>query len=144
MFNILIVLIDIKQGSAVLFESFLVNLWSNQSSYWLRRYPVYNLFGAFSTDPIAGTRAPRRLEERISTPPSTRLAASGRKYPFKNNNQCLSIAIIRKSKLLASISIMKSTDRHWITSILREITHRLAGSFRCPGISSAKVLRPKI
>lgn len=144
MFNILIVLIDIKQGSAVLFESFLANLWSNQSPYWLRRCPVYNLFGAFSTDPIAGTRAPRRLEERISTHRSTRLAPLDRKYPFKNNNQCLSIAIIRKSKLLASISTMKNIDRRWITFIRREITRRLAGSFRCPGISSAKVLRPKI
>lgn len=146
MFNNQIVLNEIKQGSAVLFELFLANLWSNQSPFWLQRYPLYNLFGVFLTDPIAGIKAPKRPEERIFIPPSMQLVPSDRKPLFKNNNHCLLIVITKSYQLLKVILItMKNTDHLWTTFIHREITPRILASYRCHrGISNDKLLRPKI
>lgn len=137
--------IEIKQGSAVLLERFFANLWSNQSSFWLQRYPVYNLFGVFSADPIAGIKAPRRPGEQTFIPPLTQLVASDLKHRSRNNNQCLSIAITRSYQLLKVISTMKNTGRHWITFIQRQFILKIPSSYRCHrGISKHTIVRPKM
>lgn len=143
MFSISIVLIEIKQGSAVLFERFLANLWSNQSSFWLQRYPVYNnLFGVFLTDPIAGIKARNLPGERIFITRSTRLQVLDRKPRFKNNNRCPSIVTTRRYQILKAISIMKNTGRRWITFIHREYILKTLAS--CRGFADDKLLRPKM
>lgn len=142
MFNISV---EIKQGSAVLFERFLANLWSNQSSFWLQRYLVYNLFGVFSADPVAGIKVTNRPRERIFILPLTQLVPTDQKPRFKNNNQCLSIAITRSYQLLKVISIMKNTGLHWITFIQKEIILKISGRYRClRSISDDTILRPII
>lgn len=146
MFNTSNVLNEIKQGSAVLFELFLANLWSNQSPFWLQRYRLFNLFGVFLTDPVAGIKAPRRPEEQIFIPPSTQLVPLDRKPLFKNNNQCLLIVITGSYRLQKLISItMKNIDHLWITFIHRVSTPKILANYRCHrGISNDKLLRPKI
>lgn len=143
MFNISIVLIEIKQGSAVLFERFFANLWSNQS-FWLQRYPIYNnLFGVFSIDPTAGIKAPISPGKPVFIRPLTKLVALGRKHLSKINNHCLSIAIIRRYQLIKVISIMKNTGPLWITFIRREFILKILESCH-RGFVNAKLPRPKM
>lgn len=144
MFNISVVLIGIKQGSAVLFERFLANLWSNQSSFWLRRCQVYNnLFGVFLIGRKMESKSPHLPIDPQFIRPSTRSPASGRKHLFKNNNHCLSIATTRRYRLIKVISILKNTGRRWTTSTHRRYTLKTPVSCR-RGFANAKLLRPKM
>lgn len=143
MINIPVVLIEIKQDSAVLFERFFANLWSNQSSFWLQRYPLYNsLFGVYLIDPIAGIKAPYFPGELTFIPLLTPLVGSERKPLFKNNNQCLSIAIIKRYRIIKVISIMKNIDHLWTIFIHREFILKIPMGYRRFG--NIRHLRPKM
>lgn len=144
MFNISLVLIGIKQGSAVLYRRFLANLWSNHSPFWLQRYPVYNLFGVFFTDPTAGTRTPNLPEERTFTHPSIPSEVSDRKHPSKSNNHCHSIAITRRHRPRKVMSIVKNTGRPWITFIQRGFFPLKILPKYLLGFRNGTLLRPKI
>lgn len=138
MFNISI---EIKQGSAVLFERFLANLWSKKSSFWLRRCQLYNnLFGVYLIDPTAEKKALNLLEERICILPSTIL---GLRLLSRNNSQCLSIAITKSYQRLKAISIMINIGLHWTIFILQEFIRKIPPSYH-RGFLNQLILRPRM
>lgn len=95
---------------------FPVNLWSNCSPFWLRRYPIFNRPGLASLDQTE--RHPLNSRGKRFTLLSTPFTLSSQKLPFWINSPSLSTATVEDRRCKKVIWKMRDIGHRWRHSIL--------------------------